>query len=122
MKTFKFAGVSTHNQVTRVRTANTLNRVSQLKWYGHTDVKFVELPEPMTKHQIGQHLSATDFATTPEEVAAVRDWCDKYCSSSSACEVLEIEDTVYESTETIAARARNLLSAAIGSRSTESAR
>jgi len=49
-KTFTVAGTSNLNGVVKFRFANDLAaRVKVLVKNGHTDVKLVELPEPMTK-------------------------------------------------------------------------
>lgn len=119
MKTFKFAGVSTRQTQTRVRVANSLARIRVLEQNGHTCVDLVELPTPMTKQQVGFYLRAIDFGSSPAEKAAIAAWNDKYNSSPLR---LEIEDIEYESNETIATRAKLLLSSAISKRCTESAR
>lgn len=64
MKTFTVAGVSTLNGVVKYRVANSVKRDAILKKSGHTDIKLIELPNPMTKEDafayIAQH---PDFAS-----------------------------------------------------------
>jgi hypothetical protein len=48
-KLFSVAGVSTLNGVVKYRVANSLKRDAILRKSGHTDIKLIELPNPMTK-------------------------------------------------------------------------
>jgi hypothetical protein len=48
-KTFTRAGVSTVNGTVTYRFANDLNRERTLVRTGHTDIRMIELGEPMTK-------------------------------------------------------------------------
>ena len=118
MKTFKFAGVSTHRTGTHVRVANSAARARVLEINGHTGVLLIELPAPMTKSQIGRYLRAIDFGNSLEEKRAVAAWNDKYNSSPM---VLEIEDIKYESNEAITRRAKLLLSRTVNQCNTETA-
>jgi hypothetical protein len=48
-KLFSVAGVSTLNGFVKYRVANSLKREAILRKSGHTDIKLIELPNPMTK-------------------------------------------------------------------------
>jgi hypothetical protein len=48
-KLFSVAGVSTLNGVVKYRVANSLKREAILRKSGHTDIKLIELPNPMSK-------------------------------------------------------------------------
>ena len=57
-KTFTIAGTSMYNGVKGFRFANgKMNlRTNMLRHFGHEDIKFVELPKPMTKLQAAAWL------------------------------------------------------------------
>ena len=62
-KMFSVAGVSTLNGVVKYRVANTLKREAILKKSGHTDIKLIELPNPMTKEDAFAFIAAhADFS------------------------------------------------------------
>lgn len=62
-KLFSVAGVSTLNGVVKYRVANTLKREAILKKSGHTDIKLIELPNPMTKEDAFAFIAAhADFS------------------------------------------------------------
>ena len=48
-KLFSVAGVSTLNGIVKYRVANSLKREAILKKSGHTAIKLIELPNPMSK-------------------------------------------------------------------------
>jgi len=80
-KTFTYAGVSTLKGVTKVRFANDALRVKVLAKNGHTDIDMIDLPEPMTKDQVIDHLVSIDFATqhgvtNAETAAAIQEALD----------------------------------------------
>jgi hypothetical protein len=63
-KLFSVAGVSTLNGVVKYRVANSLKREAILKKSGHTAIKLVELPNPMTKEDAFTFIAAhADFQT-----------------------------------------------------------
>ena len=60
MSTFKVAGVSTQNGVTKVRFANDLaSRVKLLAKGGHSPLELIELPKAMSKADACQYLLDT---------------------------------------------------------------
>ena len=72
-KMFTVAGVSTLNGVVKYRVANSLKRDAVLKKSGHTDIKLIELPNPMTKEDAVAYLLSIDFANGNKEVQAALD-------------------------------------------------
>lgn len=61
-KTFSVAGVSTLAGKTKIRFANDVMRIKILAKNGHTDVELINLPHAMTKAEIAQYLTETNFA------------------------------------------------------------
>ena len=59
-KTFAFAGVAEKNGTYFVRFANDAMRAKALAKDGQTDIRFVQLPEPMTKTQAVELLQPMD--------------------------------------------------------------
>mgnify|MGYP000991153449 CR=1 FL=1 len=57
-KTFTRAGISTNKGKMQFRFTNDLNREKVLHKNGHTNIKFFELGEPMTKEQATEFLVA----------------------------------------------------------------
>lgn len=57
-KTFTVAGTSDLNGVIKFRFANSMSRTKVLARTGHTNISLMELPNPMTKEEAIQHLSA----------------------------------------------------------------
>lgn len=77
-KTFAVAGVSTHKDGTKIRFANDTMRVKILRKNGHTDINLVDLPREMTKGEIAQFLTESNFAQGNVAVlAAIRDLAKK---------------------------------------------
>ena len=73
MKTFTIVGKSTLGQQTKARVANgTIKaRTAVLVRNGHTDIQFVELPEPMSKPEAIAFFEAQELMTpTFEDVSA----------------------------------------------------
>jgi hypothetical protein len=62
MSTFKVAGTSSLNGVTKVRFANDMLRVKVLEKNGHKNVDLVEFVTPLTKEQAVAKLIEMDFA------------------------------------------------------------
>lgn len=60
-KTFRFAGVSTSQGVTKVRFANTNDRVKVLAACGCKDIDIIELKYPMQKLEAVQYLLSIGF-------------------------------------------------------------
>ena len=68
-KLFSVAGVSTLNGAVKYRVANSLKREAILKKSGHTDIKLIELPNPMTKEDAFAFIAAhADFQTVKPSV------------------------------------------------------
>lgn len=61
-KTFTVAGSSTLNGKTKIRFTNDIMRIKVLDKNGHENVRFVDLPNPMTKGEIAQYLMDSDYA------------------------------------------------------------
>ena len=61
-KTFTVAGSSTLNGKTKLRFTNDIMRIKVLDKNGHENVKFVDLPNPMSKGEIAQYLMDSDYA------------------------------------------------------------
>lgn len=60
-KNFTVAGVSTQNGVTKVRLANSMNRVKVLAKNGHTDIQLFEMPFPGAKEDAIDFLLGKDL-------------------------------------------------------------
>jgi hypothetical protein len=71
MKTFLFAGFSTHKRRTRVRFANDGSRVKTLERNEHTDINMFSLPGPMTKLEAIKWLIAGHFDCGDAALVAV---------------------------------------------------
>lgn len=71
-KTFTVAGTSNLNGAVKFRFANDLKgRIKVLERNGHTDIKLMELPEPMTKTDAIAFLESLDAPadTTEQQIA-----------------------------------------------------
>jgi len=69
---FTHAGVSFFNGEYKARFTNDLSRVKLLTKNGHTDINFVELPQPMTKLEAIVHLQSLDeFRNNPQYSFAI---------------------------------------------------
>ena len=66
LKEFMFVGVSEHKGKVKVRYANNMNRVRTLEKNGHTNVFFIQLPEPEIKEDCIDQLLEADL---PNEAA-----------------------------------------------------
>ena len=63
-KHFSVAGVSTLNGVVKYRVANSLKREAILRKSGHTDIKLIDLPNPMSKEDAFTFIAChADFQT-----------------------------------------------------------
>lgn len=69
-KLFSVAGVSTQAGKTKIRFANDVMRIKILAKNGHTNIDLAELPKPMTKAEIAQHLREINFAKGNKDVEA----------------------------------------------------
>jgi len=68
-KQFSVAGVSTLNGVVKYRVANSLKREAILKKSGHTAIKLIELPNPMSKEDAFAFIAShADFQTVKPAV------------------------------------------------------
>lgn len=72
-KTFKVAGVSTQNGVTKVRFANDMLRVKVLEKNGHKGIDLIEFVSPLTKEQAVAKLIEMDFAKGDKVIQAALD-------------------------------------------------
>ena len=72
-KTFKVAGISTQNGVTKVRFANDMLRVKVLEKNGHKGIDLIEFVNPLTKEQAVAKLIEMDFAKGDKVVQAALD-------------------------------------------------
>lgn len=61
LKEFTLVGVSEHKGKFKVRYANNKNRVRTLKKNGHTNIHFIELPEPSMKEDCIDQLLNEDL-------------------------------------------------------------
>jgi hypothetical protein len=61
LKEFMFVGVSEHKGKVKVRYANNMNRVRTLEKNGHTNVFFIQLPEPEWKEDCIDQLLDADL-------------------------------------------------------------
>jgi hypothetical protein len=61
MRTFTRAGISTNNGKTAFRFTNDLNREVVLSKNGHTDIKFYELGDALTKEQAAAFMVAKGY-------------------------------------------------------------
>lgn len=71
-KTFKVAGISNLGGVYKPRFANDIARIKVLHKNGHTDIRLIELPNPMTKEEAAQYLLDTrsdDFNVFADDYA-----------------------------------------------------
>ena len=59
-KTFTVAGVSDLNGVYKLRVANSTDRVKVLMRNGHEDIRLIELPKAMTKHEAVAYLMSLE--------------------------------------------------------------
>ena len=66
-KTFKYAGISSHNGEYKVRFANDIMRIKILAKNGHEDIRFFELDSPMTK--MDAVLAIADFDELSDAIA-----------------------------------------------------
>lgn len=60
-KTFTITGSTTYNNKTKIRWANDIMRIKQLIKHGHSDIDLIELPRPMTKPEIVEHLKSMGY-------------------------------------------------------------
>lgn len=68
--TFKVAGTTKLNGITKVRFANDIMRVKNLAKGGHEDIDLIELPNEMTKPEAVAYLQSIDFANGNMDKAA----------------------------------------------------
>jgi hypothetical protein len=70
-KLVSFAGVSRVNGELKFRTANNVNRITQLQKLGDTEVEMRYLNAEMTKSEAAKRLIATNFANGRAEIDAL---------------------------------------------------
>ena len=73
-KTFKVAGITTHNGNAKVRfTDDMIRRIKQFTKGGATRVDFVELPSEMTKLEALEYMKSHDMFQSSEDQATIND-------------------------------------------------
>jgi len=70
-KLISFAGVSRVNGELKFRGAQNVNRITQLRKLGDTDVEMLFLGSDMTKSQAAKELLARDFAAGRADIEAL---------------------------------------------------
>ncbi len=72
--TFKVAGITTHNTVSKVRfTDDMVRRVKQFSKGGATRIDLIELPSEMTKVEALKYIQALDQFKSAEDQALIAD-------------------------------------------------
>ena len=71
-KLFTVAGTSNLNGSVKYRFATSMNRAAVLKKCGHTDIKLVELPNPMSKEDAVAFLATQGFDAAPTTKAVIK--------------------------------------------------
>lgn len=72
--TFKVAGITTHNTVSKVRfTDDMVRRVKQFSKGGATRIDLVELPSEMSKVEALKYIQALDQFKSAEDQALIAD-------------------------------------------------
>mgnify|MGYP006301401823 CR=1 FL=1 len=77
-KTFTVAGVSCLKGVYKARFANSLDRVKVLHANAHTDIRLIELPNPMTKLDAVSYLLDLPNNDEITDDAVETDYCHNY--------------------------------------------
>lgn len=73
-KTFKVAGITTHNGNAKVRfTDDMIRRIKQFTKGGATRVDFVELPSEMTKLEALEYMKSHELFQSSEDQATIND-------------------------------------------------
>lgn len=70
-KLISFAGVSRVDGVLKFRGAQNVNRITQLRKLGDTDVEMLYLGSEMTKSQAAKELLARNFANGRQDIEAL---------------------------------------------------
>jgi len=70
VKTYRFAGVSCSNGVTKARFTNRDIYAAVLAKEGHTDIEIEELMDPMTRSEAAEYLLSINFAAGNTSVEA----------------------------------------------------
>lgn len=76
-KLFKIAGISTHNEQTKLRFANDMNRVKVLVKGGHENIRLIELPRAMTKIEAAHYLQNVDKFQDAEDQQIIWEFIEK---------------------------------------------
>jgi hypothetical protein len=103
-KLYSVAGVSKFNGQYKVRFANDIARVKLLHKNGNTDIELMDLPEPMTKSKIVEHLKTTNLMDNPEYRLAI-DTADAKYNPVETVKVRKPKSSNTPSLEKIRARA-----------------
>lgn len=81
---FTIAGVSTHNNVAKVRFSNVKHYAKMLEKLGHTNITLVTLPFEMEKSLAVSHLMTTDLMDNPVTKSAIETADVKYNQAENA--------------------------------------
>ena len=98
IRTFKVAGISTDPKgSTKVRFANDfVQRIKTLNMRKHTDIKLIELSQPMNKADICDHLLAHGDFQSEVAQSAISQFVKRNVSTAA----VEITETPAETTVT----------------------
>jgi hypothetical protein len=93
--TFKVAGTTKLNGVTKVRFANDIMRVKNLAKGGHENIDIIELPQAMTKPEVVAYLQSIDFANGDmDKAAALASQAEKRGLVTKAKKASKVKDSV----------------------------
>ena len=82
-KTYKFAGISKHNNEYKVRFANDIMRIKILAKNGHEDIRFFELDEPLTKLEAVQAIAGFTELSDVTAQATINDYISENSPKTS---------------------------------------
>jgi len=104
--TFKVAGITTHNNSTKVRfTDDLVRRVKQFSKGGASRIDLIELPSAMTKLEALKYLQAHADFQSAEDQATISDSIADRTKEASKGEV-KVKSKTAPSLESIKARAK----------------
>jgi len=104
--TFKVAGITTHNNSTKVRfTDDLVRRVKQFSKGGASRIDLIELPSAMTKLEALKYLQAHADFQSAEDQATISDSIADRTKEASKGEV-KVKSKTAPSLENIKARAK----------------
>lgn len=89
-KLFKIAGISTHNDQTKLRFANDMARIKVLVNGGHENIRLIELPRAMTKVEAASYLQNVNQFQDAEDQQIIWDFLEKHdVTSTNTVEFVE---------------------------------